>query len=400
MLIKAQTLGQSAAQAMRKNSSFGDILAAEEYGNDNDQELEKYLVLLLGLQKLLVWERQLLNDIIPTSRHNEVFSRLSQPSIEMVVKDAEAITGRVLRSISRKEWSAALGIFSALKHVQILQPDIDKICDSAQRQQLGGVLNKLQQTGSKALEQFIDAVKNDTGSGGMVSMSSSTISYGGGSSVPKDATVHELTSNTIWFLEQLQEHCETIGSILQIDSIYSNDLDRIASHKTVSLEQKNKALLGIYVRKVLAELNYTIAAKSEQYGDVAMKQLFKLNNTHYILKSLQRSNLIDIVALTEHDCEKRYQKMTQDLKKAYLSSWSKLLACIAPMEDIPKPIGGRVKDKERAIIKERFSSFNKELDEVVRTQRAISVPDGLLREGIKRDNTEHIIPQYNAFFEM
>uniref|UniRef100_A0A1Q3FD21 Exocyst complex component 7 n=1 Tax=Culex tarsalis TaxID=7177 RepID=A0A1Q3FD21_CULTA len=401
MLMKAsQTLGQSAGLAMRKNSSFGDILAAEEYGNDNDQELEKYLVLLLGLQKLLVWERQLLNDIIPSTRHNEVFSRLSQASIEMVVKDAEAITGRVLRSISRKEWSAALGIFSALKHVQILQPDIDKICDSAQRQQLSGVLSKLQQTGSKALEQFIDGVKNDSGGGGMVSMSSSTISYGGGSNVPKDATVYELTSNTIWFLEQLQEHCDTIGSILQLEQTYTNDLDRIASHKTVSLEQKNKALLGIYVRKVLGELNYTIATKSEQYNDIATKQLFKLNNTHYILKSLQRSNLIGIVALTEHDCEKRYQRMIQDLKKAYLGSWTKLLANIGPLEDLPRPVSGRVKDKERAIIKERFSSFNKELDEVVRTQRAVSVPDVLLREGIKRDNTEHIVPQYNAFFEI
>ncbi|XP_065072522.1 glutamyl aminopeptidase-like [Ochlerotatus camptorhynchus] len=185
-----------------------------------------------------------------------------------------------------------------------------------------------------------------------------------------------------------------------MDPIYTNDLDRIASHKTVSLKQKNKALLGIYVRIVLAELNYTIAAKYEQYGDVAMKQLFKLNNTHYILKSLQRSNLIDVAALTEHDCEQHYQKMTQDLKKAYLNSWSKLLSCIAPLEDVLKPIGDRVKDKERATIKKRFSSFNKELDEVVRTQRAISVPDGLLREGIKRDNTEHIILQYNAFFEI
>lgn len=28
------------------------------------------------------------------------------------------------------------------------------------------------------------------------------------------------------------------------------------------------------------------------------------------------------------------------------------------------------------------------------------MPDVLLREGLKRDNAEHIIPQYNAFFEM
>ncbi|XP_035904499.1 exocyst complex component 7 [Anopheles stephensi] len=401
MFMKAsQTLGQSAGLAMRKNSSFGDILAAEEYGNDNDQELEKYLVLLLGLQKLLVWERQLLNDIVPPSRHNEVFSRLSQPSIEMVVKDAEQITSKVMRSIGRKEWSAALGIFSALKHVQILQPDIDRICDATQKQQLSGVLNRLQQTASKGLEQFIESVRNDSGGGGMVSMTSSTISYGGGSNVPRDATVYELTSNTIWFLEQLQEHCDTIGGLLQTEAIYTNDLDRISSQKALSIEQKNKALLGIYVRKVLAELNYTIATKSEQYSDTATKQLFKLNNTHYILKSLQRSSLMEIVALTEHDCERRYQKMIQDLKKAYLGSWSKLLSFIHPLDDMPRPINGKVKDKERATIKDRFSNFNKELDDAVKTQRAISVPDVLLREGIKRDNSEHIVPKYNTFFEV
>lgn len=63
-------------------------------------------------------------------------------------------------------------------------------------------------------------------------------------------------------------------------------------------------------------------------------------------------------------------------------------------------MNGKVKDKERAILKERFSGFNKELDDIYKTQRGISVPDVQLREGLKRDNSEHIIPQYNAFFEL
>jgi exocyst complex protein 7 len=40
------------------------------------------------------------------------------------------------------------------------------------------------------------------------------------------------------------------------------------------------------------------------------------------------------------------------------------------------------------------------LEEAVKNQKSLSVPDVLLREGLKRDNSEHIIPQYNAFFEM
>lgn len=90
MFLKAsQTLEYSTGFSLKKNSSYSDNLANEEYANDGDQELDKYLVLLLGLQRLLIWERQLLTDIIPTSRHSEVFSRLAQLSIDMVVKDAE-----------------------------------------------------------------------------------------------------------------------------------------------------------------------------------------------------------------------------------------------------------------------------------------------------------------------
>lgn len=110
----------------------------------------------------------------------------------------------------------------------------------------------------------------------------------------------------------------------------------------------------MFVGKVLTELNLAIVTKSEQYSDLATKQLFKLNNIHYILKSLQRSNLLDLVAISEIDCEKRYQKNIQDLKKAYLNSWSKLLSNISPLDDIPKPFGGKMKDKERNIIKDRF----------------------------------------------
>lgn len=56
------------------------------------------------------------------------------------------ITNRIMRCIARKEWTSALGIFSALKRVILLQPDIDRICDAHQKDQLAKVLNRLHQT--------------------------------------------------------------------------------------------------------------------------------------------------------------------------------------------------------------------------------------------------------------
>lgn len=91
---KANKIMAKASQTLttgliKKNSSYADNLTAEEYANDSDQELEKYLVLMMGLQKLLIWERQIIKDIIPAPRHCEVFSKLAQNSIDLVVKDAE-----------------------------------------------------------------------------------------------------------------------------------------------------------------------------------------------------------------------------------------------------------------------------------------------------------------------
>lgn len=376
------------------NLSNDNFLNDDIYGENNDMELEKYLVLLLGLQKLLVLERQILNEIIPSSRQNEVFSRVGEASIDMTVKDADAITSRVLKSISKKEWSAALGVFSAMKHVNLLQPDIEKICNQEQKSQLSGVLNRFHSTGKTALDQFIDSIKNEGSSGSSVPLTST-------GSFPKDATVHQLTSDTIWFLEHLYPYYEIIGPILSTDAIYTQPLQQIMNFKTFNEDQKNRAVCGIYFRKVLTELNFTIITKADQiYNNDATRQLFKLNNIYFILKSLQRNNLLDVVKFTEVDSEKRYLKMIDDLKNAYQATWQKILIHITPLEDCPRASSGKLKDKDRTIVKEKFANFNKEFDDSCKNQRNISVPDVLLREGLKRDNSETVVPHYNAFYEL
>lgn len=94
MLARAsQTFEYSTGISIAKRS---DITQTDESSGDGnttgDQELEQYLMLLLGLQRLLIRERQLLVDVVPKARHNDIFTRLSQSSVDMVVKDAEVTT--------------------------------------------------------------------------------------------------------------------------------------------------------------------------------------------------------------------------------------------------------------------------------------------------------------------
>ncbi|XP_073843735.1 exocyst complex component 7 [Musca autumnalis] len=395
LYLKATQTLNSTGISIKKATSHSEHLSSEEYA-DGDQELDKYLVMLLGLQRLLNWERALMQEIIPFKHQSEVFAKLANKSIDMVVKDVEAITNRIMRSISRKEWTSALGIFKTLKNVLLLQPDIDRTYDVQQREQLTKVLNKLQYTGAKALEHFLEVVRGDSTTN-LVGMSSSTLGY---VNVPKDATVHELTSNTIWFIENLLNHYDVIGVILQPNVLYSTQLDSILIKKQLPEEEHNKALLAVYIKKALAELNLSIMDKCEQYNDQATKHLFRLNNINYILNSLITSNLIDIVTIAEPDCRNGYIETIKELKFSYQKTWSKMLSNISPLDELPKPIQGKIKDKDRSILKEKFLAFNKDFEEACKIQRGISIPDVTLRQGIKRDNEEHILPKYNEFFNM
>lgn len=394
----SQSIEQSTGYSIRKSSGMNDSSTSDEF-LDGDQDLDKYLILLLCLQRLLIWEKQLLSDIIPLSKQSDVFTKLSQTSTDMIVKDAENITTKVLRNIARKEWSSVLGVFSGLKRIIILQPEIKKAFNKNHRNQFADIIQSLQVTGFKALEQFIELIKIDSSSN-LVGIGPGTISGNTNSNVPKDATVHELTSNSIWFIEHLYEFYDVIGLILMNDNNYVKQLDAAYTNKTLSNVERNKALLGVYIKKVLSELNLTIISKSEIYNDVATKYLFRLNNVHYILKSLEHSRLIDLVSMTEPTIEKTYQDLIQDIRQSYQKSWSKLLSFITPLDDLPKPSNGKLRDKERAIIKDNFSNFNKEFEEAFKTQKNISIPDIILREGLRHENSEYIIPHYKAFYDM
>ena len=49
--------------------------------------------------------------------------------------------------------------------------------------------------------------------------------------------------------------------------------------------------------------------------------------------------------------------------------------------------------------KDKFAGFNKEMEEISLTQKRYSIPDVELRESLKRDNKEYILPKYSNFYD-
>ncbi|CAG9858150.1 unnamed protein product [Phyllotreta striolata] len=345
---------------------------------DNEQEMDNYLISVMALYRLMQFEQLLMKDIITSAHQPRVFELIVREAMDIIVQDGENIVARAKKCIQRHDFATALVIFPIFKQLRNLKPEFEKTVadyDLNVKQKFEQILQMLHSTGAKALEDFVDSIRSDSVT-----------------QLPSDGTVHEMTSNVLMFLEQLLDYIDTIGIVLESDQNYTRQLSKL------KCTDKNKAILGIYIKKVLAQLNHTLISKSEQYSELALKSLFRLNNNNYVLKSLQRSNLMDLYLISEPNCQEYYYTSIQDNKKAYCQSWSKLLNYIISDETPFNLYSEKLKDKERAVIKEKFAGFNKEIEEISKVQRGYSIPDIELRESIKRDNKELIIPRYNAFY--
>ncbi|XP_018323971.1 exocyst complex component 7 isoform X2 [Agrilus planipennis] len=380
MLLRAsQTIEHSTGLNLgsrRSSSHLDPSYSGEEV--DNEQEMENYLVCVVALHKLMQLEHSLMKGIITPTHQPRVFELIVRESMDAVVQDGENIATRAKRCISRHDFGSVLVIFPILKQLMMLKPEFERTveeCDPNVRSKFDSILNTLHSTAAKALEDFVESLRLDSVT-----------------QFPKDGTVHELTSNVLIFLEHLLDYIDTLGLVLGDDPSYCMQLDKLRN------VDKNKALLGLYIKKVLVQLNHTLLSKSEQYGDIALKSIFRLNNNNYVLKSLQRSKLLELYRIAEPKCEQYYYNSIQEHKKAYSQSWTKLLSYIWSSDDQPIALmhGDKMRDKEKAVIKEKFS----ELEEIAKVQRSYSIPDIELRESLKRDNKEYIIPKYNAFYEM
>ncbi|CAH1954354.1 unnamed protein product [Acanthoscelides obtectus] len=375
MLLRAsQTFEHSTGLTLggRRASHLDTSYTGEEI--DNEQEMENYLVCVIALHKLMQIEQQLMKDIITPAHQPRVFELIVREAMDTIVQEGENIVARAKKCIARHDFATVLVVFPILKQLRSLKPDFERTVEQYDlnvKLKFDQILQMLHSTGSKALEDFIESIRSDSVT-----------------QLPSDGTVHETTSNVIMFLEQLLDYMDTIGIVLELDPNYAKKFK----------PGDCKALLGLYVKKVLVQLNLTLISKSEQYSDSALKALFRLNNNNYILKSLQRSNLMELYLLSEPNCEEYYYNSIQENKKAYSQSWNKLLNYISSDDPALHFHSDRLKDKERAVLKEKFAGFNKEIEEISKVQRGYSIPDIELRESIKRDNKELIIPKYNAFY--
>ncbi|XP_025219536.1 exocyst complex component 7 isoform X2 [Theropithecus gelada] len=413
-----------------------------------DVETDAYIHCVSAFVKLAQSEYQLLADIIPEHHQKKTFDSLIQDALDGLMLEGENIVSAARKAIVRHDFSTVLTVFPILRHLKQTKPEFDQVLqvcgrgalensqeascclvwppsslpgrtafsiphlcsEDAWRQlrkgpgrmrcslsdwrrawnslvlpqgtaastknKLPGLITSMETIGAKALEDFADNIKNDPDK-----------EY----NMPKDGTVHELTSNAILFLQQLLDFQETAGAMLASQET--------SSSATSYSSEFSKRLLSTYICKVLGNLQLNLLSKSKVYEDPALSAIFLHNNYNYILKSLEKSELIQLVAVTQKTAERSYREHIEQQIQTYQRSWLKVTDYIAEKNLPVFQPGVKLRDKERQIIKERFKGFNDGLEELCKIQKAWAIPDTEQRDRIRQAQKTIVKETYGAFLQ-
>ncbi|KAG8519379.1 Exocyst complex component 7 [Galemys pyrenaicus] len=375
-----------------------------------DVETDAYIHCVSAFVKLAQSEYQLLADVIPEHHQKKTFDSLIQDALDGLMLEGENIVSAARKAIIRHDFSAVLTVFPVLRHLKQTKPEFDQVLQgtaASTKNKLPTLITSMETVGAKALEDFADNIKNDPDK-----------EY----NMPKDGTVHELTSNAILFLQQLLDFQETAGAMLASQET--------SSSATSYSSEFSKRLLSTYICKVLGNLQLNLLSKSKVYEDPALSAIFLHNNYNYILKALEKSELIQLVAVTQKTAERSYREHIEQQIQTYQRSWIKVTDYILEKNLPVFQPGVKLRDKERQMIKERFKvssappcppplspaavwtgpqhlgrfcfhpggqGFNDGLEELCKIQKAWAIPDTEQRDKIRQAQKNIVKETYGAF---
>uniref|UniRef100_A0A672IDJ4 Exocyst complex component 7 n=1 Tax=Salarias fasciatus TaxID=181472 RepID=A0A672IDJ4_SALFA len=388
---KAQNLLKQYSQHGLDGKKGGSNLTPLE-GKDDvlDVEIDSYIHCISAFVRLAQSEYALLTEVIPEHHQKKTFDSLIQEALDNLMLEGDNIVSAARRAILRHDYSAVLTIFPILRHLKMNKADFDSTLQgtaASTKNKLPTLITAMETIGARALEEFADSIKNDPDK-----------EY----NMPKDGTVHELTSNAILFLQQLLDFHETAGAMLAsqvLGDTYNIPLDPRETSSSASsyTSDFNKRLLSSYICKVLGNLQLNLLSKSKVYEDPALSAIFLHNNYNYILKSLEKSELIQLVTVTQRRAEASYRELIEQQIDTYQRSWLKVTEHLTDRNMPAVQPGSKLKDKERQVIKDKFKGFNDGLEELCKTQKGWAVPDKDQRDFIRQAQRKVVSDAYRAF---
>ncbi|XP_050681596.1 exocyst complex component 7 isoform X2 [Leptidea sinapis] len=367
MMKASQTLEQSTGLAIGPRRSLSEPYMEEFSEAVEEHEADAAGTLAVALCRVVRCEQRHALGLVPLPRLPALLTAITSQCIKLLATEVEKACARSRRGAARCSAGAA-ACWGLLARLQRLAADVARALHPASAAPYAALVASAQQLCVRSLEEWVEGVRGEGAEGSV------------------DGTVHQLTVAALAYCQGLASHMRHLGPALAAEASYSR-----AASQVPAAQDRDALMFSLYMRKVLAQLNLALRSKSEQYPD-ALKAIFLLNNTLYLLQGLQRSGLIEVLKVSEPGCEGHYRDMIHSHKTAYLQSWSKLLSYLV----LEEPLPAKLRDKDRQMLKDKFSSFNREWEDTTRAQRGYAVPEREVRESLKREVAAALLPAYSA----
>jgi len=223
------------------------------------------------------------------------------------------------------------------------------------------LFGQLGQTAKDTLADFEDVVDKDTTK-----------------SLPLDGMVHMLTNYVVNYVKLLLDYQYTLNELLSDGTV----------------DDKTSDLTAALVR-IMSALQSNLEEKSKLYEDKGLSYIFLMNNIHYVVESVLKSEAKDMLG---DDWIQEQRRFVQQYGSSYQrASWSQVLQYIT----IPE---GGISYGESGISKsqleERVKGFNSTFEDVHRLQAQWAIPDNELRLAVQVQVQDILLPAYSSFLRM
>ncbi|KAK7393126.1 hypothetical protein VNO78_21580 [Psophocarpus tetragonolobus] len=322
----------------------------------------------IAVKLLFAAERKVCDQIFEgfDSLSDQCFAEVTIKSISMLLSFGEAIAN------SKRSPEKLFVLLDMYEILQEIHSEIEilfkgRACTQI-REAVMGLTKQLAQTAQDTFGDFEEAVEKDATKTAVT-----------------DGTVHPLTSYVINYVKFLFDYRSTLNQLFQ----------------GIEGEGDSSQLASVTMR-ILQALQTNLDGKSKQYKDLALTHLFLMNNIHYIVRSVRRSEAKDLLG---DDWIQRHRKIVQQHANQYKrNAWAKILQSLSIQGLISSTGGGSTTGGDagssgasRAVVKDRFKSFNTMFEELHQKQSQWTVPDTELRESLILAVAEVLLPAYRSF---
>ncbi|KAL9225021.1 hypothetical protein vseg_000993 [Gypsophila vaccaria] len=305
------------------------------------------------------------------SLREQSFADVTSSSVELLLSFGDAIAKS---KRSPEKLFVLLDMYEIMRelHSEIESLFGGKACTDM-REAAFGLTKRLAQTAQETFGDFEEAVEKDATKTAVT-----------------DGTVHPLTSYVINYVKFLFDYQSTLKQLFQ---------------EFEQAQDANSQLASVTMR-IMQALQTNLDGKSKQYRDPALTHLFLMNNIHYIVRSVRRSEAKDLLG---DDWVQRHRRVVQQHANQYKRiAWAKILQSLSAQGLTSSGgggsgggagDGGNSSGASRALIKERLKTFNVQFEELHQRQSQWTVPDTELRESLRLAVAEVLLPAYRSFIK-